>query len=76
MTARHPGSQVFGGGHGEHTFLCGRCRDIILKRTDPDFEFEHLYNEETQEFTPVCRVRDVVFRCKNCGAFNEVPRPE
>ena len=53
----------------------GRCRNIILKHVDPDFEFESVYNEETDDFTPTRRVRDVVFRCKNCGAFNEVPDP-
>jgi hypothetical protein len=75
MTSKTAGSQVFGSGHGPTTYLCGRCRNIILKRMDPDFEFEHVYNEETDDFTPTCRVRDVVFRCKNCGAFNEVPAP-
>ncbi len=73
MAAKHAGSQVFGGGHGPTTYLCGRCRDIILKRMDPDFEFEWAYNDETDEFTPIRRVRDVVYRCKNCGACNEVP---
>jgi hypothetical protein len=72
---RHAGSMAIKGSDGASTFLCGRCRDILAKSVGPDYEFVHEYDEDTDEFRPLYRVRDVVFRCKGCGAFNEVAEP-
>jgi hypothetical protein len=74
-SARHAGSMAIKGGNGSNSFLCGNCRDALAKSVDPDAWIIYAYNEdadEGDEFTPLYRVRDIVFKCKGCGAFNEV----
>ena len=70
-SAKHAGSMATKG-VGPVTFLCGKCRDVLVQRRDPDEWISHAYDPDTDEFMPLYRVRDVVFRCKGCGAFNEV----
>ncbi len=74
-TAAHAGSVAIKGGEGSISFVCGNCRDILVKSVDPDRWIVYEYDETTDAFTPLHRVRDVVFRCKGCGAFNEVAGP-
>ena len=69
----HAGSQASRGMDGSCTFLCGKCRDILVKNHAPDDDVLYDDDPETGEFVPRGRVRDLVYRCKNCGAFNEVP---
>jgi hypothetical protein len=68
----HAGSMVIKHTHGATTFLCARCRSVLAKNVDPDRELVYEEDPKTGDFRPVYRVRDVVFRCKGCGAFNEV----
>jgi hypothetical protein len=67
---------VIKGGDGSQSFLCGKCRDVLLKSVDPDEWVIYAHNAGAaytdDEFTPLCRARDIVFRRKGCGAFNEV----
>jgi hypothetical protein len=60
------------GTHGATTFLCGRCRSVLAKTVDADYEFVYDEDPTTGNFRPLYRVRDAVFRCKGCGAFNEI----
>lgn len=60
---------------GAVTFLCGNCRDILVKNRYPNEWVVYAATGEPyadDEFTPVSRVRDIVFRCKGCGAYNEI----
>jgi hypothetical protein len=72
LSSKHPGSMAIKGSYGSRTFVCGRSRDILAKSVDPDWEFAAEYYPVTDSVIPLNRVRDVVFRCKNCGAFNEI----
>jgi len=68
-----PGSQIGGGGgHGEQTYVCGRCREIMWKSMAPDDTLISVEDDE-ENFIAVIRVRDIVARCKGCGAYNEMP---
>jgi hypothetical protein len=74
--AQHAGSTVIKGNDGSRSFLCGSCRDVLVKNTGPDKWVVYQHNSAAEytddEFTPLYRVRDMVFRCKGCGAYNEV----
>jgi hypothetical protein len=71
--ATHAGSLALGGsGDGSRTFVCGRCRDILAPGLDPDDGIVWAYDEENDTFTPVSRFRDIVIKCKGCGAYNEL----
>jgi hypothetical protein len=72
LTAKHAGSVAIKGTEGSISFLCGNCRDLLVKSVDPDEWIAEAYDPATDEFTPLYRVRDYVFKCKGCGAFNEV----
>ncbi len=77
LSAHSAGSRAITGGDGSISFLCGNCRDVLAKSVDPDTWIMYAYNESADEgaddeFTPLYRVRDIVFKCKGCGAFNEV----
>jgi hypothetical protein len=77
--AKHAGSIAIKGNDGSTSFLCGNCRDILAKSIAPDEWVVHRHNPAAaytdEEFTPLYRVRDLVFLCKNCGAYNEVTVP-
>jgi hypothetical protein len=81
LSAKGAGSMAIKGVDGSISFLCGNCRDMLVKTLDPDAWIVHAYDESADEgaddeFTPLYRVRDLVFKCKGCGAFNEVqPTP-
>jgi hypothetical protein len=74
--AKHAGSMAIKGGNGSISFLCGNCRDMLVKSVDPDRWVIYAHNPAAaytdDEFTPLYRIRDIVFRCKGCGAYNEV----
>jgi hypothetical protein len=76
--AKHAGSMAIKGVNGATSFVCGNCRDVLAKNIDPDRWVVHAHNPDAahadDEFTPLYRVRDIVFRCKGCGAYNEVAR--
>jgi hypothetical protein len=76
LVAEHPGSMVIEGNDGAKSFLCGNCRDVLVKSVDPDEWVTYEHNPAAEctdhEFTPLYRVRDIVFRCKGCGSYNEV----
>jgi hypothetical protein len=76
MAARHAGSMVIAGTDRSRSFLCGSCRAVLVKNVDAERWVVHAHNPAAagtdDEFTPLYRVRDIVFRCKGCGAFNEV----
>lgn len=76
LAAEHAGSVVIKGNDGAKSFLCGNCRDVLVKSIDPDEWVVYAHNPAAEytdhEFTPLYRVRDIVFRCKGCGAYNEV----
>jgi hypothetical protein len=76
LTSQHAGSTAIKGGDGSTSFLCGNCRDVLVKSVGPDQWVVYAHNPAAaytdNEFTPLFRVRDIVFRCKGCGAFNEV----
>lgn len=67
------------GSDGSVSLLCGNCRDVLVKGVDPDewviYGHDAAAEGTDNEFPPLYRVRDVVFRCKGCGAFNEVAQP-
>jgi hypothetical protein len=69
--SEHAGSMSIKGYDGDWTFLCGNCRDILVKNVSPDADIVHEYDGHDR-FTPVATVAEMVFRCKGCGAFNEV----
>jgi hypothetical protein len=69
--SKHAGSTVLKGTEGATTFLCGSCRDVIVKNRGRDEPFVF---EAVEPFKPVYTLADVVFRCKGCGAYNEVPQ--
>jgi hypothetical protein len=71
-TARGPGSSVLRGGTGNRTYVCGKCRDILWDDVGPDENIVSIEDDE-ENFIPVVRVRDVVVKCKGCGAYNEIP---
>jgi hypothetical protein len=72
-TARHAGSSVLGGGtEGSYTYVCGDCRDILWDSVGPDKSIVFVEDDE-ENFIPVISVRDVVVKCKGCGAYNEIP---
>jgi hypothetical protein len=74
--AERAGSMAIKGSEGSISFLCGNCRDVLVKSVGPDEWVVYAHNADAaytdEEFTPLSRVRDIVFRCKGCGAFNEV----
>ncbi len=76
LAARHAGSMVIGGTDGSRSFVCGSCRDVLVKNVEADRWVVYAHNATAagtdDEFTPLYRVRDIVFHCKGCGAFNEV----
>jgi hypothetical protein len=72
LTSKHAGSIAIKGTGRSASFLCGNCRDLLVKSVGPDEWIAEAYDPDTEEFTPLYRVRDVVFKCKGCGAFNEV----
>ena len=76
LTGMAPGSIVVKGTEGSISFLCGRCRAILVKNKGPDTTL--VFGEEdppgSGHFPPLHTVREVVFKCKGCGAFNEVAR--
>jgi hypothetical protein len=74
LISRHAGSVAIKGTEGSTSLLCGNCRDMLAKSVDPDAWHVWAYDEDTDEFTPLYRIRDLVFRCKGCGAFNEVAK--
>jgi hypothetical protein len=57
----------------QRTYVCGHCRDILAPGLDPDQAIVSRYNEQADTFTTVSRFRDIVIRCKGCGAYNEPP---
>jgi hypothetical protein len=65
------GSLAMKGANAGTTFLCGGCRAIIVKGADPDawVTYEQVGEEE---FVPIARIRDIVWRCRQCGAYNEI----
>lgn len=69
--SEQPGSMVYDGYDGDWTFLCGVCRDILVKNGSPDRAIIHR-DDGKGGFTPVATIAEMVFRCKNCGAYNEV----
>jgi hypothetical protein len=71
-TATHAGSMAIKGTEGSISFLWGNCRDILVKSVGPDEWVVYTYDADTDEFTPLYRVRDLVFKCKGCGGFTEV----
>jgi len=72
--AQGPGSKFRGrGGDGSRRYVCGRCRDILAPGLDLDDGISWSYDEQTDTFTPDSRFRDIVIRCKGCGAYNEPP---
>jgi hypothetical protein len=72
LTGGGAGSQVIRGSEGSISLLCGNCRDILVKSVGPDAWFSYTYDEDTDKFSPQYRIRDIVWQCKGCGAFNEV----
>lgn len=76
MVAEHAGSMAIKGSDGSTSLLCGNCRDVLVKSVGPDEWVVCAHNPDAaytdDEFTPLYRVRDIVFRCKGCGAYNEV----
>ena len=69
--SEQPGSMTYKGYDGDWTFLCGACRDILVKNASPDTGI--IYREDGKGgFTPVATIAEMVFRCKNCGVYNEV----
>jgi hypothetical protein len=71
--ARHAGSSIIGGGtEGDHTYVCGNCRDILWDNIGPDADIISVEDDE-ENFIPVVWVRDVVVKCKGCGSYNEIP---
>jgi hypothetical protein len=66
------GAQVVDGHSDGRTYLCGECRAILAKSISPDAEIVFREDPRTEDIVPEYRVRDIVFRCKRCGAFNEV----
>jgi len=72
LAAKHAGSMAITGAEGSTSLVCGNCRDVLAKSVDPDAWHVYAYDEDADEFMPLARVRELVFRCKGCGAFNEV----
>jgi hypothetical protein len=76
FTSKVPGSIAITGTEGSTSFLCGLCRAVLAKNVGPDRTIA--WGEEdppgSGEFPPLLTLRDVVFKCKGCGAFNEVAR--
>jgi predicted RNA-binding Zn-ribbon protein involved in translation (DUF1610 family) len=72
VVARTAGSVAIKGTEGSVSFLCGNCRAILAKSIGPDTDVVHAEDSETGDFIPLYKVRDLVFKCKACGAFNEV----
>lgn len=70
MSGRGAGSRVLGGSEGASTFVCGRCRAILVRNRAANSVVTS--SLENDEFVPVDTVRDIVFKCKGCGALNEV----
>jgi hypothetical protein len=71
--ATRAGSVALGGSaDGSRTFVCGRCRDILAPGLDPDAGIVWRYDEENETFSPMSRFRDIVIKCKGCGAYNEL----
>ncbi|HTZ62692.1 MAG TPA: hypothetical protein VMB51_01155 [Solirubrobacteraceae bacterium] len=79
LTSKHAGSRAITGSDGSTSFLCGNCRDVLVKSAGPDKWVVYGHNPAAaytdDEFTPLYRVRDLVFKCKGCGAFNEIGDP-
>ena len=73
---KHPGSTAIKGTEGSMTFLCGGCRAVLAKNVGPDDAIVYTEDPQTGDFTPLYRVRDLVFKCKGCGAFNDVARSD
>jgi hypothetical protein len=75
VAEKHGGSMVIKGYDETVSLLCGNCRDVLLKNVDPDKWIVYSAEGEpyaSDEFTPLYRSRDIVFRCKGCGAYNEI----
>ena len=76
LTSAHAGSTAIKGSDGSTSFLCGNCRDVLAKSVGPDQWVVYRHNPAAaytdDDFTPLYRVRDIVFRCKGCGPFIEV----
>jgi DNA-directed RNA polymerase subunit RPC12/RpoP len=67
------GSKAWGPGQGDYSYVCGSCRDLILQSADPDKSVISLEDDEGN-FIDVMRLREMVYKCKNCGAYNEIPQ--
>jgi hypothetical protein len=72
FAASHAGAIIVKGTEGSTSFLCGGCRAILLKAVGPDRTMVHGPEDEHGSFPPLYSVREAVFECKSCGAFNEV----
>jgi hypothetical protein len=68
FSSRTAGSKVITGNQGATTLVCGNCRAILAKSVGRD---EPIVFEAEPPWTPLLTVRDLVFKCKGCGAFNE-----
>jgi hypothetical protein len=69
---KRAGAMVVKGTEGSTSFLCGRCRAILLKSVGADETLVSGPEDERGNFPPLYSVREAVFKCKSCGAFNEV----
>jgi hypothetical protein len=72
VVARNAGSVAITDTEGSVSFLCGNCRDIPQSASALTGGLCYTYDDGTEQFIPLYRVRDLVFKCKGCGAFNEV----
>jgi hypothetical protein len=68
LRAISAGSKAVRGMDGRVSFLCGNCRDLLAMDVywDTPIVFSGV-----EPFLPLLCVSDLVFQCKNCGAFNE-----
>jgi hypothetical protein len=72
VARKHAGAMVRSGTEGSTSFLCGRCRSVLLKNVGPDSIMVHGPEDEHGDFPPLYSVREAVFKCKSCGAYNAV----
>jgi hypothetical protein len=72
VARKHAGALVIKGNEGSTSFLCGRCRAVLLKSVGADSTMVWGPEDEHGDFPPLYSVREAVFECKSCGAFNEV----
>jgi hypothetical protein len=72
VATKHAGAMIVKGTEGSTSFLCGSCRSVLLKSVGPDRTMVHGPEDEHGHFPALYSVREAVFKCKSCGAYNEV----